>query len=128
MAERSNAAVLKTVDGQLSGGSNPSLSATKKRATKPSFFVANEPNIERDSRVGGVSGSERFACGLNICGAHKQTEQRTPAVCRGAFAKGANPLIYTIKRERLLPLPFLFITLNYVPIYSYSPIHVTMLT
>ena len=27
MAERSNAAVLKTVDGQLSGGSNPSLSA-----------------------------------------------------------------------------------------------------
>ncbi len=28
MAERSNAAVLKTVDGQLSGGSNPSLSAS----------------------------------------------------------------------------------------------------
>ncbi len=28
MAERSNAAVLKTVDGQLSGGSNPSLCAT----------------------------------------------------------------------------------------------------
>ena len=27
MAERSNAAVLKTVDGQLSGGSNPSLCA-----------------------------------------------------------------------------------------------------
>lgn len=128
MAERSNAAVLKTVDGQLSGGSNPSLSATKKEGFIALFFLANEPNIERDSRVGGVSGSERFACGLNICGAHKQTEQRTPAVCRGASAKGANPLIYTIKRERLLPLPFLFITLNYVPIYSYSPIHVTMLT
>ena len=30
MAERSNAAVLKTVDGQLSGGSNPSLSARRK--------------------------------------------------------------------------------------------------
>ena len=29
MAERSNAAVLKTVDGQLSGGSNPSLSAIR---------------------------------------------------------------------------------------------------
>ncbi len=29
MAERSNAAVLKTVDGQLSGGSNPSLSARR---------------------------------------------------------------------------------------------------
>ena len=29
MAERSNAAVLKTVDGQLSGGSNPSLSANQ---------------------------------------------------------------------------------------------------
>ncbi len=31
MAERSNAAVLKTVDGQLSGGSNPSLSAKSDR-------------------------------------------------------------------------------------------------
>ncbi len=29
MAERSNAAVLKTVEGQLSGGSNPSLCAKK---------------------------------------------------------------------------------------------------
>ncbi len=29
MAERSNAAVLKTVDCQRSGGSNPSLSAAK---------------------------------------------------------------------------------------------------
>ena len=28
MAERSNAAVLKTVEGHTSGGSNPSLSAT----------------------------------------------------------------------------------------------------
>ena len=28
MAERSNAAVLKTVEAQVSGGSNPSLSAT----------------------------------------------------------------------------------------------------
>jgi hypothetical protein len=29
MAERSNAAVLKTVEGNTSGGSNPSLSALK---------------------------------------------------------------------------------------------------
>ena len=29
MAERSNAAVLKTVEGHTSGGSNPSLSARK---------------------------------------------------------------------------------------------------
>ena len=57
MAERSNAAVLKTVDGQLSGGSNPSLSATKKRATKPSFFVA-----EREGFEGGRRERERTVC------------------------------------------------------------------
>ncbi len=45
MAERSNAAVLKTVDGQLSGGSNPSLSAKRnlKRTTilsvRVRFFI-----------------------------------------------------------------------------------------
>ena len=38
MAERSNAAVLKTVDGKLSGGSNPSLSATQKGRHMPSFL------------------------------------------------------------------------------------------
>ena len=40
MAERSNAAVLKTVDGQLSGGSNPSLSAIRELYdTRQSEFV-----------------------------------------------------------------------------------------
>jgi hypothetical protein len=34
MAERSNAAVLKTVEVQASGGSNPSLSASARRSTK----------------------------------------------------------------------------------------------
>ncbi len=47
MAERSNAAVLKTVDGQLSGGSNPSLSATStqfepKRNKLSAFFIVIE--------------------------------------------------------------------------------------
>ncbi len=40
MAERSNAAVLKTVDCQRSGGSNPSLSARKNQMPpKGAFFV-----------------------------------------------------------------------------------------
>ena len=34
MAERSNAAVLKTVEAKVSGGSNPSLSATARRSIK----------------------------------------------------------------------------------------------
>jgi hypothetical protein len=37
MAERSNAAVLKTVEGHTSGGSNPSLSAT-------CFFKSKQPH------------------------------------------------------------------------------------
>jgi hypothetical protein len=42
MAERSNAAVLKTVDCHRSGGSNPSLSAKSKtdRCAKPVGFFA----------------------------------------------------------------------------------------
>lgn len=39
MAERSNAAVLKTVEVQASGGSNPSLSANKKSPKNGLFFM-----------------------------------------------------------------------------------------
>lgn len=39
MAEWSIAAVLKTVEGNTSGGSNPSLSATKQIPAKAGFFV-----------------------------------------------------------------------------------------
>jgi hypothetical protein len=39
MAERSNAAVLKTVEGHTSGGSNPSFSAKGKPATKVVGFL-----------------------------------------------------------------------------------------
>ena len=39
MAERSNAAVLKTVEGHTSGGSNPSLSANKRACANMLFFV-----------------------------------------------------------------------------------------
>ena len=39
MAERSNAAVLKTVDSQGSGGSNPSLSALIAESKDSAFFV-----------------------------------------------------------------------------------------
>ena len=49
MAERSNAAVLKTVEGQTSGGSNPSLSA--------SFALAARwiSNLKGSSRHAGMS-------------------------------------------------------------------------
>lgn len=86
MAERSNAAVLKTVDGQLSGGSNPSLSATKKEGNKALFFLANEPNIERDSRVEMRAGASSLRSNSNTRTLCTQTKQRTPAVCRGASA------------------------------------------
>ena len=39
VAERSNAAVLKTADGQPSGGSNPSLSAKNRKADSMSVFL-----------------------------------------------------------------------------------------
>jgi hypothetical protein len=42
MAERSIAAVLKTVDLQGSGGSNPSLSATEKKPPIRRFFYFDE--------------------------------------------------------------------------------------
>ena len=38
LAEWSNAAVLKTVEGHTSGGSNPSLSAVRDFITKSLFF------------------------------------------------------------------------------------------
>ena len=46
MAEWSIAAVLKTVEGNTSGGSNPSLSAQKSRKESPygSFFVFEVKN------------------------------------------------------------------------------------
>ena len=46
MAEWSNAAVLKTVDGQLSGGSNPSLCATAKGTLGVPFAVAQRRSIK----------------------------------------------------------------------------------
>ncbi len=39
MAEWSIAAVLKTVEGHTSGGSNPSLSAKEKQLTRLLFFA-----------------------------------------------------------------------------------------
>ena len=49
MAERSNAAVLKTVDCHRSGGSNPSLSADSKASTIVLAFVVlyeSEPKVQ----------------------------------------------------------------------------------
>lgn len=40
MAEWSNAAVLKTVDGQLSGGSNPSLCAKNGGQVLPAVYLS----------------------------------------------------------------------------------------
>ena len=42
MAEWSIAAVLKTVEGHTSGGSNPSLSAEKSSLNEVAFFVGKE--------------------------------------------------------------------------------------
>src|SRR4029079_17342064 len=42
MAERSNAAVLKTVDCNRSGGSNPSLSANQNKAPRRAHFYGTE--------------------------------------------------------------------------------------
>lgn len=56
MAERSNAAVLKTVEVKASGGSNPSLSATQGRRTSP-FLRGGER---------GYAETPRFARGGNM--------------------------------------------------------------
>ena len=42
MAERSNAAVLKTVNCNRFGGSNPSLSAERKSPRFGAFFIGNQ--------------------------------------------------------------------------------------
>ena len=62
MAERSNAAVLKTVDCNRSGGSNPSLSASARRCTKckggllffclTKFRRASADGVSNDSHIG----------------------------------------------------------------------------
>ena len=70
MAERSNAAVLKTVDGQLSGGSNPSLSA--KFAGK---YCKYAPAFDR-----GNEETQRFARG------------RSPTLCRSSRRETAESL------------------------------------
>ena len=54
MAEWSNAAVLKTVEGQLSGGSNPSLSAKNQRVSKKLTLFYFE-KIERKIRILGIN-------------------------------------------------------------------------
>ena len=62
MAERSNAAVLKTVEVRASGGSNPSLRAKKQgmRFFHSLFFLftENREGLEGGSRF---AGAKRFA-------------------------------------------------------------------
>ena len=59
MAERSNAAVLKTVDCNRSGGSNPSLSASAHRSFSAGglFFFTNQPAIP-----GGLRRTQSTSC------------------------------------------------------------------
>jgi hypothetical protein len=52
MAERSIAAVLKTVEGQTSGGSNPSLSAKENKAPKGAFLFPRALKVYFQKRVG----------------------------------------------------------------------------
>ena len=63
MAEWSNAAVLKTVDLHGSGGSNPSLSATKSSENHCSFFCGIKRGIRS---VGGGVAELSASCDIDI--------------------------------------------------------------
>ncbi len=69
MAEWSNAAVLKTVEGHTSGGSNPSLSAKIKPApVGAGFFIPTRPELVRKA------------------GGNKKTKLRQQWVCFDQFS------------------------------------------
>ena len=78
MVEWSIAAVLKTVDGKLSGGSNPSL-------------CAKEPNLERDSRVGAVLREQNALLRFSRLEIREKAKDAVDNGGAGRAAKGANP-------------------------------------
>jgi hypothetical protein len=59
MAERSNAAVLKTVEVKASGGSNPSLSANKEWPARAGIFVSGREAGLPAEAEGNKNDSER---------------------------------------------------------------------
>ena len=93
MAERSIAAVLKTVEGQTSGGSNPSLSA-KQRMTPQcgAFLLAAEPGLpgrreQTKKTVSEANGHSWFEVPLNgiTAGNPSLSANKCPAIA-GIFA------------------------------------------
>lgn len=64
MAERSKAVVLKTIDGNTSGGSNPSLSVAKEQAMDLSGSNVRDPENRSSSK-------------LCVCGGHNMTNAKS---------------------------------------------------
>lgn len=89
MAERSNAAVLKTVDGQLSRGSNPFLSAKKCSVLLHAVFF----DI-------GYEEALRFVRG------------RSPMLCRGSRRETAESL--SLRQVKLIKTPYQFFIIYYM--------------
>ena len=79
MAERSNAAVLKTVEVQASGGSNPSPSATQGEATPPFLRGGRRGRKESPNYRGCVRGGVNkllvFAKGLPAADAFERSKE-----------------------------------------------------
>ena len=95
MAERSNAAVLKTVEGHTSGGSNPSFSANRSiiRKTMMLFYIGEVPEWSN----GAVS----------------------KTVVRVSRTKGSNPLLSASVKARFFSRVFLFLQKS-IPHYEIS--------
>tara|TARA_R110000744_G_scaffold373501_1_gene485694 strand:- start:39 stop:308 length:270 start_codon:yes stop_codon:yes gene_type:complete len=75
VAERSNAAVLKTVELRGSGGSNPSSSAKQELDESPALFVCSSPNITQFTVELRGSGAVRR------CDSNPSSSAQTKAQC-----------------------------------------------
>lgn len=103
MAERSNAAVLKTVEVKASGGSNPSLSATQ-REVVASLFVWRRERVTKKHRG---SDKERSDDAL----AKLRAQRRNGSISLSA-KKDIVHFRFTIRKWRLVP-PFSCTTENF---------------
>ena len=92
MVEWSIAAVLKTVETRVSGGSNPSLCAKKREWGFPFPFFCI-PNFERDSRVGAVLREQNALPNGGRITKNLTAKADVDNVGAGRAAKGENPLL-----------------------------------
>ena len=95
MAERPNAAVLKTVDGKLSGGSNPSPCAKREKYENSFlglfvFFYSVLKNIPRVLTRGYFSLFYGYACSPFLGFKRKNVQTATPAT--KATSKAISPI------------------------------------